>query len=98
MPGTDTTLMPLIEAPIIPKATTYHGERWLAEKKASFDVLFRDVRCPTPSKIATYISSIMKYILLRSKYQGAGSKVLKILNSQLYSYISLLFSLIQRVA
>ena len=96
MPGTDTTLIPLIEAPIIPKATTYHGERWLAEKKASFDVLFRDVRCPTPSKIATYINSIMKYILLRSKYQGAGSKALKILNSQfsilnfqLYFYIFL---------
>jgi hypothetical protein len=80
MPGTDTTLMPLIEAPIIPKATTYHGERWLAEKKVSFDVLFLDVRCPTPSKIATYISSIMKYISLINKEQGISNKVPLILH------------------
>ncbi len=27
MPGTDTNVIPLIEAPIMPKATMYHGER-----------------------------------------------------------------------
>jgi hypothetical protein len=55
--------MPLIDAPIIPKATKYHGERWWPLKKASLDAFFRDVRYPTPSKIATYIRSMVRYIV-----------------------------------
>ena len=63
IPGTDTTLMPLIDAPIIPKATKYQGERWLPLKKASLDASLRDVRYPTPSKRAIYVSSMVRYII-----------------------------------
>ena len=41
MPGTDTTLIPLIEAPIMPKATTHHGDD-LPPWKKSDDELLRD--------------------------------------------------------
>ena len=34
MPGTDTKVTPEIEAPIMPKATIYHGDFLLALKKA----------------------------------------------------------------
>ena len=35
MPGTETNVMPEMEAPTMPKATMYHGERRLARKKVS---------------------------------------------------------------
>jgi len=43
MPGIDTNVTPDSEVPIIPKATTYHGEERLARKKVSESV-FRLVR------------------------------------------------------
>ena len=35
MPGTLTNVMPEMDAPTIPNATMYHGERRLARKKVS---------------------------------------------------------------
>jgi hypothetical protein len=43
-PGTDINVTPESEVPIIPKATTYHGDFLLAMKKVC-DVAFREVRC-----------------------------------------------------
>jgi len=39
MPGIDTKVTPDREVPIIPKATTYHGEERFARKKVSESVL-----------------------------------------------------------
>ena len=39
MPGTETKVMPDTLAPIMPKATIYHGDRLLPRKKVSFVAL-----------------------------------------------------------
>ena len=43
MPGTETNVTPEMLAPIMPKATIYHGERCSPEKKALLPD-WRDVR------------------------------------------------------
>jgi len=37
MPGTDTNVTPEIEAPIMPKETTYQGDLFSPLKNAAFD-------------------------------------------------------------
>ena len=44
MPGTLTNVMPDIDAPTIPNATMYHGERRLARKKVWLSDARRAVR------------------------------------------------------
>ena len=50
IPGTETNVTPEIDAPIIPNATIYHGERLFAKKKVAL-VARRAVILLTKNKI-----------------------------------------------
>ena len=54
MPGTLTNVMPEIDAPTIPNATIYHGERRLALKKVSLLALRCAVSLLNPMRAAKY--------------------------------------------
>ena len=70
MPGTETNVTPEIEAPTMPKATIYQGERLLALKKvalsARFDVsLLKSKSKPKYASMVRMMSII--YVKLRRR-------------------------------
>ena len=54
MPGTLTNVIPEIDAPTIPNATMYHGERRLALKNVSLLASRRAVSLLNPIRAAKY--------------------------------------------
>lgn len=66
MPGTLTNVTPDIDAPIIPKATIYHGDRLLPLKKVLLSAL-RPVTWLMNSKIRKYANKV--YIIIINRYK-----------------------------
>jgi len=60
IPGTETKLTPEMDEPIIPIATTHHGDFLFPKKKASLSVLLRPTKYEISSKIEKYTSITSK--------------------------------------
>ena len=66
MPGTLTKVMPDIDAPTIPKATIYHGDRLLPLKKVLLSAL-RPVTWLMSSRTRKYANKVYNIIINRCK-------------------------------
>jgi hypothetical protein len=71
IPGTDTKLTPEIEDPIMPMATTHHGDFRLPKKKASLSVLLRLTKNEISNNIEKYNAMIMSIIIPDIDFKNA---------------------------
>ena len=66
MPGTDTKVTPEMEAPTMPKATMYHGDRLSARKNVAF-VARREVNRLTSSRRLKYERMVRMMVISGGK-------------------------------